>query len=142
MAMIRAPVGASVQRASAPRPTRHSSRFRLSLKVQRALQGYMFILPWLVGFCVFLLWPLVKSFTLSFHELEAININDVKWVGFDNYRQAFFVDAQFVPILTEQIKQTFINTPAILIFPSSCPCWPTRGCAASPSSAASSSCRW
>lgn len=114
--MIRAPAGASVQRASSPRATRHPSRFRLSLKAQRALQGYMFILPWLFGFCLFLLWPLVKSFTLSFHELEAVNINDVKWVGLDNYRQAFFVDAQFVPILTEQIKQTFVNTPAILIF--------------------------
>jgi ABC-type sugar transport system permease subunit len=114
--MIRAPAGASVQRPSSPRATRRSSRFRLSLRMQRALQGYMFILPWLFGFCLFLLWPLFKSFTLSFHELEAVNINDVKWVGLDNYRQAFFVDAQFVPILTEQLKQTFVNTPAILIF--------------------------
>jgi ABC-type sugar transport system permease subunit len=76
----------------------------------------MFILPWILGFCFFLLWPLVRSFILSFHELEAVNINNVKWVGIDNYRQAFFVDPQFFPILTEQIKQTFVNTPAILIF--------------------------
>lgn len=76
----------------------------------------MFILPWVLGFCFFLLLPLFQSFILSFHELEAVNINNVKWVGIDNYRQAFFVDPRFFPILLEQIKQTFVNTPAILIF--------------------------
>lgn len=80
------------------------------------MQGYLFISPWVIGFCLFLAWPLVRSFILSFHELEAVNINNVRWVGIDNYRQAFFVDAQYFPILVEQIKQTFVNTPAILIF--------------------------
>jgi ABC-type sugar transport system permease subunit len=113
--MIRAPVGVTVDSASAPRQ-HHRSRFHLSLSMRRSLQGYMFILPWILGFCFFLLWPLVRSFILSFHELEAVNINNVKWVGLDNYRQAFFVDPQFFPILTAQINQTLVNTPAILIF--------------------------
>lgn len=113
--MIRAPAGVTVHGASAPQGRRHP-RFHISLRVQRALQGYLFILPWVFGFLFFLAWPLVRSFTLSFHELEAVNINNTKWVGLNNYRQAFFVDPQFFPILTDQIKQTFVNTPAILIF--------------------------
>jgi ABC-type sugar transport system permease subunit len=113
--MIRAPAGAIVDSAS-PRRQYKRSRFHLSLSTKRSLQGYMFILPWVLGFCFFLAWPLIRSFILSFHELEAVNINNVKWVGLDNYRQAFFVDPQFFPILVEQVKQTFVNTPAILIF--------------------------
>ena len=114
--MIRAPAGVAVESASAPRSAHRHSRFRLSLGTRRALQGYMFILPWVIGFWFFLLHPLVQSFSLSFHELEAVNISNVRFVGLDNYRQAFFVDPKFFPILTEQVKQTLVNTPAILIF--------------------------
>ncbi len=114
--MIRAPASGTLEPVAVAGPPRHHPRFRLSLKMQRSLQGYLFISPWVIGFCLFLAWPLVRSFILSFHELEAVNINNVRWVGIDNYRQAFFVDAQYFPILVEQIKQTFVNTPAILIF--------------------------
>ena len=114
--MIRAPAGVTVDSASSPRSHRRPSRFRLALGTQRALQGYLFVLPWVIGFVVFLAWPLIRSFLLSFNELEAVNINNVKFVGLDNYRQAFFVDPKYFPILVDQLKQTFVNTPAILIF--------------------------
>ncbi|MCL5947117.1 MAG: sugar ABC transporter permease [Chloroflexi bacterium] len=113
--MIRAPIDTIVSRRPSP-PARSRSRFHMSLGTQRALQGYMFILPWVVGFIMFLAWPLIRSLMLSFNELEAVNINNVRFVGLDNYKQAFFVDPRFFPILVEQIKQTFVNTPAILIF--------------------------
>ncbi|MCL4543193.1 MAG: sugar ABC transporter permease [Chloroflexi bacterium] len=113
--MIRAPAGVQVS-GQTPSSTRRHPRFRLSLGTQRALQGYLFILPWIVGFVLFLAWPLIRSFLLSFNELEAVNINNVRFVGLANYQQAFFVDPRFFPILVEQIKQTLVNTPAILIF--------------------------
>jgi ABC-type sugar transport system permease subunit len=114
--MIRAPAGVIVESGSSPGSGHRRGRFHVSLGTQRALQGYLFILPWAVGFCLFLAWPLVRSFLLSFNELEAVNINNVRFVGISNYREAFFADPKYFPILVEQIKQTFVNTPAILIF--------------------------
>lgn len=58
-----------------------------------ALKGYLFISPWLIGFFLFTLAPILATFYLSFTEY---NIFDKpKWVGLDNYRYAFTSDDTF-----------------------------------------------
>lgn len=47
------------------------------------LTGYLFILPNLLGFLVFIAFPLVFSFILSFCEWDAVT--DMKFIGLKNY---------------------------------------------------------
>jgi len=56
-------------------------------KGQEALSFYLFILPWLLGFVIFTLAPIVVSLGLSFTQYDMI-LNP-KWVGIDNFVEMF-----------------------------------------------------
>src|SRR5689334_19092310 len=88
----------------------------MSLQTQRTLEGYFFVAPWVLGFLVFLAWPLFQSFYLSFHELQATSLSDLKFRGIDNYKEAFFIDARFLPRLLGTLKQNLLDVPVIMIF--------------------------
>ena len=89
---------------------------RMSLTFQRTLEGYFFVAPWVVGFVIFMAWPLFQSFFLSFHELQATSLSDLKFRGIDNYKEAFFIDARFLPRLKETLTQNLLDVPVIMIF--------------------------
>lgn len=67
-----------------------------------------FLLPWLVGFFVFLLSPIIASFYLSFTEYDILR--KPIWIGIDNY-QLLFKD----PIFWKSLNVTFIY--AIITLP-------------------------
>jgi multiple sugar transport system permease protein len=48
-----------------------------------------FILPWIVAFLVFWLYPLSYSFYLSFTDYSLINPDATRWTGFANYNHLF-----------------------------------------------------
>ncbi len=77
-------------------PTRRS-RFGSPLQRREAIEGYLWISPWIIGFLVFSLGPIIASAYLSFTQYK-IGGTPV-WIGLENYRQAFFVDKQFWPSL-------------------------------------------
>lgn len=77
-------------------PTRRQW-FGSSLQRREALEGYLWISPWVIGFLVFSLGPIIASAYLSFTEYK-IGGTPV-WIGWENYRQAFYVDKQFWPSL-------------------------------------------
>jgi ABC-type sugar transport system permease subunit len=89
---------------------------RMSLSMQRTLEGYFFVAPWVLGFMIFLAWPLFQSFYLSFHELQATSLSDLKFRGIDNYKEAFFIDARFLPRLNDTLKNNLLDVPIIMIF--------------------------
>jgi ABC-type sugar transport system permease subunit len=92
------------------------ARRRMSLTMQRTLEGYFFVSPWVLGFIVFLAWPLFQSFFLSFHELQATSLTDLKFRGIDNYKEAFFIDARFLPRLSQTLQQNLLDVPVIMVF--------------------------
>jgi len=54
-----------------------------------AIEGFLFASPWLVGLCLFQLFPIVFSIVLSFCEWDPYNpIRDMQFVGLDNYARA------------------------------------------------------
>lgn len=91
-------------------------RRRMTLSIQRTLEGYFFVSPWVLGFIVFLAWPLFQSFYLSFHELQATSLSDLKFRGLLNYHEAFFIDARFLPRLKETLTNNLLDVPVIMIF--------------------------
>ena len=91
-------------------------RRRMTLSFQRSMEGYFFVAPWVIGFIIFMAWPLLQSFYLSFHELQATSLSDLKFRGIDNYKEAFFIDARFLPRLNNTLRQNLLDVPVIMIF--------------------------
>ncbi len=91
---------------------------RLSLTARRSVYGYLFILPWLVGFGVFYLRSLIMSFQFSLSELT-VNPGGgytLDFVGFDNFIYAFRVHGTFKQVLTTSIGNMLIDVPLITFF--------------------------
>src|SRR5438445_11760590 len=84
---------------------------RLPLRTQRAIYGYIFVLPWLIGFLILLAYPLLFSFWLSFREIKDISTLATVDVGLDNYRQAFLVDVNFLPAFVQTLSDLLIDLP-------------------------------
>lgn len=61
---------------------------------QEAAAGYLFISPWIIGFLVFTLGPMLASLFFSFTQYNVLN--EPRWVGLKNYQDLFQADA---PIL-------------------------------------------
>jgi len=68
-----------------------------SLRRKEAILGYLFILPWILGFLVFILGPFIVSFYLSFTTYSILQPG--KWVMLDNYVKAFTDDRLFWKVL-------------------------------------------
>ncbi len=66
--------------------------FGSPLSRREAFTFYVLIAPWFVGFIVFLAWPMVRSFYLSFTDYSLLS--PPVWVGFQNY-QRIFADPDF-----------------------------------------------
>ena len=59
--------------------------------------GLLFTSPWIVGFVVFTLWPLVSSLWLSFTDYRVLA--PPRWVGLQNYRDLLTDTETFWPSL-------------------------------------------
>lgn len=70
---------------------------RLSAQWWRdARDGYLFALPWLLGFVIFTLGPMLVSIFMSFTRWDGITpLSQIEWVGTTNYQQLFYEDAKF-----------------------------------------------
>lgn len=80
------------------------------------LSGYVYISPWLIGFALFMLYPLLYSFWLSFHEVRGVGEFLVEPVGWINYKRAFVLDAAFISLFISVIQDSLLNTPLIIVF--------------------------
>lgn len=71
---------------------------------REAVQGYLFIAPWFVGFLVFTAGPLLAALAFSFTDWNGVTA--IEWIGFDNYIQLFTRDTRF----WQSLKVTLIFT--------------------------------
>lgn len=83
---------------------------------KRELKGLWFVLPFIIGFLAFILYPMIKSFVYSFNDLKFQGEIILDFVGLDNYKRAFLVDTDFREILLSSITDMLTNVPIILIF--------------------------
>ncbi len=87
------------------------------LQKRKAISGYIFILPFIIGFLVFMVQPFVQSLYMSFCtvNISAKGFENV-FSGLKNYITAFTVDIEFTRLLTEEISRMCINALAIMVF--------------------------
>lgn len=87
------------------------------LQRRKAISGYLFIAPFIIGFLTFMVKPLFQSLYMSFCTVE-VSPNGIHNVfkGLANYIQAFTIDTEFNRLLVEEISRMCINSLAIMVF--------------------------
>ncbi len=90
----------------------------VSLDKKKARAGWVFVLPFLIGFVVVYLPIIWNSIYMSFHSLKIVTGGgyDLEWVGLANYQYALFEDPTFVQTLLTGLTELAFDIPAILIF--------------------------
>jgi len=91
--------------------------FTLPYRVRQALHGYLFVLPWIIGFLLFTMLPLVQTFRYSLNKVlvSATGVEQT-FIAWENYTHALFTDPTFIELLIEYTVETLVSVPIILIF--------------------------
>ncbi len=94
-------------------------KHKQDLAFKNAITGYLFILPFIIGFLAFMVSPLLESLRMS---VSTVNIGlgtgsfSMVWNGINNYKNAFLVDAEFRQMLVSELEGMAFEVPAIIIF--------------------------
>ena len=90
----------------------------VSLDRRKARAGWVFVLPFLIGFFVMYVPIIYDAITYSFFNLSIVdNVMVKEFVGWQNYSDALFgADYDFVQTLLTGLKDMAFDIPAILIF--------------------------
>lgn len=84
---------------AAARPRKGGKRWGLGHA--EALEGYLFISPQLLGFLVFVMFPLVQAFVFSLQRYDLLS-GQRSFIGLDNYRQVI-ADPLFGQVLANSL---------------------------------------
>lgn len=83
-------------------------------KLEQGYMGFILVLPWLIGFCIFKLYPFVSSLIYSFTDYDLFKgVQNV--VGFQNYIDAF-TKPKNIKALQVTFTYAFMTVPLKLIF--------------------------
>ncbi len=78
------------------------------------VRGFLFVLPWLVGFVLFVAGPFFFSFFLSFTAWRLVG--DIRWMGLENYSQLLSgEDTRFVQSVYNTVYYVVLHVPGVLI---------------------------
>ena len=89
-----------------------------SLDRRKARAGWIFVLPFALAFVLIYLPIVYDSIRYSFYSISPSNTGgfDLTWQGWGNYREALFVNPDFVKTLITGIGSLVFDIPMILIF--------------------------
>jgi multiple sugar transport system permease protein len=76
---------------------------------REALQGYLYITPWILGFLFFVAGPLVASLYYSFTYYPLLQ--DPTWIGLENYLNALFKDRIFWLSVRRTLTWAIVTVP-------------------------------
>ena len=96
-----------------------NDRFSLTMSGRNAVAGYLFILPFAIGFLAFMLLPILESVRMVFSSVRIDIINNgfaMDFIGLENLRRVLMVDPDFNRMLVEEIIRMALIVPAIIIF--------------------------
>lgn len=92
-----------------------NSKKKNSIQRRQNIQGYAFIMPWLLGLFLFTLIPMIFSAALSLCNWNIVTgTSTIKFVGFDNYTR-LFADPKFWQSLKVTFKFCLITIPCYQI---------------------------
>jgi len=75
---------------------------------KKSVQGYLFIMPWFIGFILFGVYPLSSTIYNSFTNYDLFDTP--QWIGLKNYIQIFTKDPIFVQISWQMLAYVTLST--------------------------------
>jgi len=95
------------------------NKIALTLEGKNAVAGYLFLLPFLIGFLAFMFFPLLESLRMVFSDVN-IDVTHhqftMDFIGLENLKRVLMVDPEFNRLLTEEIGRMLLIVPAVIIF--------------------------
>lgn len=84
---------------------------------KKAIYGFCFIIPWLIGIISLFIVPLAKSLWYAVSEVGFANSGGIEteFVGFENINYIFTVDPDFMTNLGESVSEFAFSFPIIVI---------------------------
>lgn len=97
-------------------PAKRDRWFKMTLAERReAKWGLFFISPWLIGFLIFYLTPMIASFIFSMMEFTLSEPENMKFIWFDNWREMLFEDPDTWASLRVTFTFALISLPIGMI---------------------------
>lgn len=96
-------------------PKFKKKRGGISYEQRQGFVGFMFVLPWFMGFLFFFLQPLLMSLNFSFSKIDLFNNYATTWAGGENYLNAL-KNADFIQKLTTTLGDLLVNVPVVIVF--------------------------
>lgn len=90
---------------------------RTKFSKREGIDGWIFVLPFVISILVFFIGPLLVAFLISFKEysfLDSTSVWGAKFVGLQNYIDAFTNDT-FIKALSNSIKYSLVVVPTQLV---------------------------
>lgn len=90
-----------------------TKRYRERYRWHENVQGYLFVSPWLLGFFIFLVGPMLFSIVLCLYEWNGITSfsENATFVGLTHFRRIFTEDRFFWTALYNTFYYAFISVP-------------------------------
>ncbi|GHV66644.1 lactose ABC transporter permease [Spirochaetia bacterium] len=95
------------------------NKYTLTLEGKNAVAGYLYLLPFIIGFLSFMFFPILESLRMVFSEVNIDTVKhgfSMKFTGLENLKRVFLVDPEFNRLLTEEIGRMLLIVPAVIIF--------------------------
>lgn len=93
-----------------------AKRKPISYEKKQGFVGFMFILPWFIGFLMFFFVPAIKSIQFSLSNVKIFENYATEWNNFQNYINIFTKNVSFIKNLTNTFTALAVNVPVILVF--------------------------
>ncbi len=99
---------------------RRETRIRVKrgpLEKREARAGLIFMIPWIIGATLFLVYPLIISFWYSLNNIRLTSEGmKFTFLGQGNFTQILLSDPEFLPQLVDYLISTVISVPVIVVF--------------------------
>lgn len=90
----------------------------------RQMHGFLYCLPWIIGFIMFFFVPVIKTFVYSLSEIKVADEGGIalSWRGFSNFVDLFTSTITsgshitFLQLFADENKDVLINAPIIIVF--------------------------
>jgi ABC-type sugar transport system permease subunit len=98
---------------------KRDNKLSLTLEGKNAITGYLFLLPFIIGFLAFMFFPITESLQMVFSNVK-IDVEKqgftMQNVGMENVIRVVAIDPEFNRFLVEEIARMVLIVPAIIIF--------------------------
>jgi len=95
------------------------NKYSLTIEGRNAVAGYLFLLPFLIGFLAFMFYPILESLFMVFSRVRidlGKNGFAMEFIGLENIKRVLMIDPEFNRMLAEEIWRMVLIVPAIIIF--------------------------